>query len=54
MNHVLLDGARRQLPAKAQGTDGLFAFLFNIIDLITSVLGLFDLLTELFSPDTTA
>ena len=44
------------LPAKAQDFNGVFAFLFNLIDLLTSFFGLFDLLAGLFGSgdDTTS
>lgn len=39
------------MPAKAQtGNTGVFGFLFNLIDLLTAVFSLFDLLGELFGP----
>ena len=38
----------RQLPAMAQTPGGVFGFLFGIIDLITSLLSLFDLLRDFF------
>lgn len=47
-----------ELPAKAQNLDTIFAFLFNILDLITNFLGLIDifcgLLTLPFCPVDTA
>ncbi len=50
MRQAVFSEAKRQLPAKAQTTGGFFAFIFNVIDLITSVLGLLDLFGELFPP----
>ena len=36
------------VPAKAQNIDGIFAFLFNLVDLFTSVLGFFAALRDFF------
>lgn len=36
-------------PAKAQNLDGIFAFLFNLLDLVTGVLGIFDLVCNVFN-----
>ncbi len=35
-------------PAKAQNLDGIFAFLFNLLDLITGLLGIYDLFCNVF------
>ena len=34
------------MPGKAQDFDGIFAFLFNLVDLFTSVLGFLDALRD--------
>ena len=38
-----------QLPAKAQ--NGVFAFLFNLIDLLAQIFSLFGLFQDFFGPD---
>lgn len=41
------------LPIKAQANTGVFAFLFNLIDLLTSIITLFGLFDGLFMPNNT-
>jgi len=53
MKSLIANKAATGLPAKAQNVNGAFAFLFNLIDLITSFLGLFDLFTGLFGGNNT-
>jgi hypothetical protein len=54
MNQVNTGVLQGNLPAKAQTGTGVFGFLFDLLDLLTAVFSLFDLLGELFGPGTPA